>query len=266
MGIRVGRTASKEQYGFVYKRDKLSKIGEFQFNDTSDAFEREPLIVRFRWSAGIDFTLIPMHAKPSDAVNEMNALIQVYEESTSIYGNDSIILGDLNADCSYVCQSCWSGVQLRSESAFHWLIADDVDTTVSNSNCAYDRLIVTGDLLSKVCCADVFRFDTHFNLTQDEALAVSDHFPVELKLISDPVITTQATASPQTTSDTSPATSSSYVTSNASPTSLLSYVTSYTTSETSSSYTSSTISSSTYGTSPIDQTQTVTEGNGSWKP
>uniref|UniRef100_H2ZIE6 Endonuclease/exonuclease/phosphatase domain-containing protein n=1 Tax=Ciona savignyi TaxID=51511 RepID=H2ZIE6_CIOSA len=168
MGIRVGRTASKEQYGFVYKRDKLSKIGEFQFNDTSDAFEREPLIVRFRWSAGIDFTLIPMHAKPSDAVNEMNALIQVYEESTSIYGNDSIILGDLNADCSYVCQSCWSGVQLRSESAFHWLIADDVDTTVSNSNCAYDRLIVTGDLLSKVCCADVFRFDTHFNLTQDE--------------------------------------------------------------------------------------------------
>ena len=55
--------------------------------------------------------------------------------------NNILILGDLNADCSYLPQSKMSQVILRNDSRFHWLIADDVDTTVSNTDCAYDRSI-----------------------------------------------------------------------------------------------------------------------------
>nr|XP_018672106.1 deoxyribonuclease-1-like isoform X1 [Ciona intestinalis] len=185
-GPRVGRTSSKEQYGFVYRPDKLELLGKFQYNDTDDVFEREPIITRFRWlgGGGREFTLIPMHAKPTDAVAEMNGLLQVYMDAVGVYGNNTIILGDLNADCSYVCQSCWDSVVLRTDPTFHWLIGDDVDTTVSNTDCAYDRIIVTGDLINDVCCADVHRFDLGLNLTTDETAMVSDHYPVEVTIVA----------------------------------------------------------------------------------
>ncbi|XP_078483452.1 deoxyribonuclease gamma-like isoform X2 [Ciona intestinalis] len=186
-GPRVGRTSSKEQYGFVYRPDKLELLAKFQYNDTDDVFEREPIITRFRWlgGGGREFTLIPMHAKPTDAVAEMNGLLQVYMDAVDVYGNNTIILGDLNADCSYVCQSCWDSVGLRTDPTFHWLVGDDVDTTVSNTDCAYDRIIVAGsDLIDLACDGDTYRFDVALNLTQDQALDVSDHYPVEFRLLS----------------------------------------------------------------------------------
>ena len=36
------------------------------------------------------FTFIPMHTKPTDAVAEMNSLVDVYDESTRYYGDVSI--------------------------------------------------------------------------------------------------------------------------------------------------------------------------------
>lgn len=51
-----------------------------------------------------------------------------------------IILGDLNADCSYVTIKGWRAVRLRSDPKFRWLIGDEQDTTVrEKTHCAYDR-------------------------------------------------------------------------------------------------------------------------------
>lgn len=50
-----------------------------------------------------------------------------------------MFLGDFNADCSYVTKKDWSSIRLRSSEVFKWLISDDMDTTVGNSDCAYDR-------------------------------------------------------------------------------------------------------------------------------
>lgn len=51
-----------------------------------------------------------------------------------------MILGDLNADCSYVTIKGWRAVRLRSDPSFRWLIGDEQDTTVrERTHCAYDR-------------------------------------------------------------------------------------------------------------------------------
>lgn len=51
-----------------------------------------------------------------------------------------MILGDLNAGCSYVTANGWRVLRLRTDPKFHWLIGDEEDTTVrEKTQCAYDR-------------------------------------------------------------------------------------------------------------------------------
>lgn len=53
-----------------------------------------------------------------------------------------MILGDLNAGCSYVTIKGWRAVRLRSDPKFRWLIGDEQDTTVrEKTHCAYDRSV-----------------------------------------------------------------------------------------------------------------------------
>lgn len=49
-------------------------------------------------------------------------------------------MGDFNADCSYVSQRKLNKLDLRKD-GFHWLVPDTWDTTVSSTNCAYDRWV-----------------------------------------------------------------------------------------------------------------------------
>lgn len=51
-----------------------------------------------------------------------------------------MILGDFNADGAYVSKKKMKAIRIRSDPDFHWLIGDDVDTTVIQSNDhTYDR-------------------------------------------------------------------------------------------------------------------------------
>ena len=51
-----------------------------------------------------------------------------------------MILGDFNADGAYVSKRDMKSIRIRSDPNFHWLIADDVDTTASIRNDhTYDR-------------------------------------------------------------------------------------------------------------------------------
>ncbi|XP_076822525.1 deoxyribonuclease-1-like [Clavelina lepadiformis] len=184
---RVGRTSSKEQYGFIYRKDKLEVKSMYQVADELDLFEREPFIVRFGRidNAGLlsEFTFIALHAKPDDAIAEMNNLVEVYDEARRHYGPDAIIAGDLNADCSYVCESCWNEVQLRKDPRFRWIISDDADTSVSRNSCAYDRIILAGEELQKNgYCSNVFRYGEEYKLEEELVADVSDHFPVEFTI------------------------------------------------------------------------------------
>lgn len=53
-----------------------------------------------------------------------------------------VILGDLNAACSYITIKGFRAVRLRSDPKFRWLIGDEQDTTVrQKTHCAYDRSV-----------------------------------------------------------------------------------------------------------------------------
>ena len=98
------------------------------------------------------FFLVGIHTKPSKAFDEINALVDVYDEAVSHYGTENgIILGDFNADCSYLSQKRYNMLELVTDSRFTWLLDTDADTTTKNSNCAYDRCVCVLVCLHCVC-------------------------------------------------------------------------------------------------------------------
>jgi len=183
---RTGRTSSKEQYGYIFRTDKVKVGGVYQYPDHEDIFEREPYTVSFkRLVSGHQktFSFIGIHAAPDEAKEEVDALVEVYDSVEKIFGEDALLAGDFNADCSYICNSCWGDIDLYQDSRFTWLIDNDADTTVSSKDCAYDRLVVAGDSMTENSSqGDVFYFDKAYGLTQEQTEEVSDHYPVEFYL------------------------------------------------------------------------------------
>ena len=58
---------------------------------------------------------------------------------TTVGSSNIMLMGDFNADCSYVSNSKKEQLVLRTKAKYHWLIGDDADTTTSATDCAYDR-------------------------------------------------------------------------------------------------------------------------------
>ncbi|XP_044513016.1 deoxyribonuclease-1-like 2 [Gracilinanus agilis] len=184
----LGRDNYKEMYLFVYRTETISVLDSYCYPDPEDVFSREPFIVKFSSpnTAMKEFVLVPLHSAPHNAVAEIDALYDVYLHVIDKWGTDDILfLGDFNADCKYVRPHDWAKIRLRTSEIFKWLIPDGTDTTVGNSDCAYDRIVVCGSHLRKCIApnsAKVNNFQKSFNLDQTAALAISDHFPVEVTL------------------------------------------------------------------------------------
>ncbi|XP_063326536.1 deoxyribonuclease-1 [Pelmatolapia mariae] len=188
----LGASTYKERYLFLYREALVSVAKSYTYDDGpeetgQDTFSREPFVVMFssKYTAVRDFTLIPQHTSPSLAVRELNALYDVVADVRARWNtNDIVLLGDFNAGCSYVSGSDWQQIRIFTDKTFHWLITDAADTTVSQTVCPYDRIVVTTDMMRGVVkdSAKVYNYMTDLNLKQDLALAVSDHFPVEVKL------------------------------------------------------------------------------------
>lgn len=141
LSSRAGRSASKEQYGLLYrnmslatgKRIVLQKWQDYN-PDQEDRWERPPLAVTFDVE-GYLLTAHIIHVKPADVEEELSAL----EELVVNEGN-TIILGDLNADCDY-----YNARKKKEFGAWHWIIRDEDDTTVGKTSCAYDRILLNDD-------------------------------------------------------------------------------------------------------------------------
>ncbi|XP_005089870.1 deoxyribonuclease-1 [Aplysia californica] len=171
-----------EQYGFFYRLSSVSLEGTYQYNDSlHNEFEREPYSASFRrlapGSVGLPF--IASHIQPKNARVEMAHMTEVVDAVKAHFSSANVVvMGDLNADCSYMSASDLATTPLRNSTVFTWLIPDSADTTMSTyTDCAYDRIIVTKGL--RYSNAGVFYFDQAYNLTYNQASAVSDHYPVE---------------------------------------------------------------------------------------
>ncbi|XP_068611079.1 deoxyribonuclease-1-like isoform X2 [Brachionichthys hirsutus] len=191
---RLGRSdAYKEQYVFTYRTDKVTATAQYQYPDTLpgdvDAFSREPFVVRFKApeTAIKDFVLVPLHTTPANATKELDALYDVLQHVMKMWNTEDVmLLGDFNAGCSYLAKKNRKHVRLLQETSLFWLIPDEADTTVSSStSCAYDRIVVHGERFNRTIVplsAKPFDFQVEYKLTSEQALDISDHYPVEVWL------------------------------------------------------------------------------------
>lgn len=191
---RLGRSQTyQEQYVFVFRTDSVKLINQYQYPDTQkgdeDAFAREPFVVRFQAPKTVigEFVLIPVHTSPSNATKEIDKLYDVFEEVRQMWRTEDIMfLGDFNAACGYVAKKNRKNIRLYTDSTFTWLIEDSHDTTVRGSTtCAYDRIVVHGDRFLRAVVpfsAQPFDFANEYQITEEQALQVSDHYPVEVQL------------------------------------------------------------------------------------
>ncbi|XP_059877463.1 deoxyribonuclease gamma [Delphinus delphis] len=192
---RLGRNTYKEQYAFFYKEKLVSVKASYLYHDhqagDADVFSREPFVVWFQspHTAVKDFVIVPLHTTPETSVKEIDELADVYTDVKRRWKAENFIfMGDFNAGCSYVPRKAWKDIRLRTDPKFIWLIGDQEDTTIKKStNCAYDRIVLRGqEIVTSVVpqSNSIFDFQKAYGLTEEKALDVSDHFPVEFKLQS----------------------------------------------------------------------------------
>jgi len=186
MSPAMGRTSYKEHLAIMYRSDKVTLRNAVTYPDTADAFEREPYTALFHTTQASvhDFALMGVHLKPADVVKEMNALVHAFEYASQHLGTQNfLIAGDYNADCSYLTATNYQLTGLATDPRFTFLVDSAADTTAShNTNCAYDRFVATGAMRAASGGVTVYNFETGLHLTYTDALAVSDHYPIQMTL------------------------------------------------------------------------------------
>jgi len=188
LGPRVGSTSYKEQYAFMYRTNSINYKSSYTYDDSAeDTFFREPFIAEFETILGnFDFILINFHTDPDIATAENDSLVNAFSDALTKYPEerDFILLGDLNADCSYYDED--DAENALSDPQYIWLITNDMDTNLAASECTYDRIIVTSASSEDYAGeSGVLQFDLFYELTSEEAGDVSDHYPVWSKFYID---------------------------------------------------------------------------------
>lgn len=156
---RAGTTSCKEQYAIFYNSEATLMSQHDYTPSYQYDFERPPFQATFtayNWT----FTLYTIHTKPDNVPEELTNL-------ENIVGNpneDTIILGDLNADGDYYDED-----YLQHFISWSWVITNDMDTTVAPSDNTYDRIIINDETYNNYLATGIMD-----DVTRDQ----SDHYLV----------------------------------------------------------------------------------------
>ncbi|MDC0935863.1 endonuclease/exonuclease/phosphatase family protein [Pirellulales bacterium] len=179
VGPRIGNTKSTEQYAFLF--DTQAVEADFQsvytIGDPDNLLHREPLVASFR-TRGVNpdeaftFTLVNIHTDPDVAEDELDALAEVYRvvRRSGRNEDDVIILGDLNVDERRLGRlGAIPGVYPLIKGVF----------TNTRQTKLYDNIVIHQPSTTEYAGrSGVFDVTRTFNLTEEQASSVSDHFPV----------------------------------------------------------------------------------------
>jgi endonuclease/exonuclease/phosphatase family metal-dependent hydrolase len=178
IGPRQGRSVSKEQYVFVYNTQRVQTLDAgFVVPDDQDTLHRPPVASRFAVrSSGLGrpftFVLMNVHTDPDETDTEIKALASAFQfVQKNMPGEDDVIMvGDFN-----VGEKKYGAIAAIPNMA--WAISGA--TTNTRGTASYDNIffdsVNTNEFTGE---SGVFDFKTEFNLTMEQALNVSDHFPV----------------------------------------------------------------------------------------
>jgi deoxyribonuclease-1-like protein len=190
IGDRVGRSSSKEQFAFVFNTDtvEVDRRTMYTVSDPDDLIHREPLVAWFRCRQAdpreaFTFSLVNVHTDPDEVDlrhpnNELDVLDDVFRAVRDDgRGEDDVIMaGDFNAPYNKL------GHLNRIPGMFFVVTVDPMGAllaTNTRGNAQYDNLVfdqtATVEYLGR---GGVFDFMREYNLSLNQALAVSDHLPV----------------------------------------------------------------------------------------
>jgi endonuclease/exonuclease/phosphatase family metal-dependent hydrolase len=142
----------------IYRKGlQLLSLSDFNPQYRED-FNRPPILAVFNLTR-YDLRIYSIHTDPDRVASELKALESVVNSS-----GDVMVMGDLNADCSYYNPS-----RNPEFDSWFWAIGDGEDTTVAGTDCAYDRILLNGDARS-----EFLGFGIDRNVTSD----MSDHYLV----------------------------------------------------------------------------------------
>ncbi len=179
IGPRLGRTASKEQYVFMYDTTRIeidpTSVGTAP--NPGDRLHRPPMFARFRVrtsppESGFSFWLVDIHTDPDEVPQEVDALADVFVAMRAARPDedDVILLGDLNAGPPQFGR-------LGQIPGIGWAVSGV--TTNTRRTKTYDNIIFDRTATSEYTGRwGVLDLQNTFGLSLDQALAVSDHNPV----------------------------------------------------------------------------------------
>lgn len=182
VGPRLGRSDSKEQYAYIFDQSRVeidrSPSGTYTVRDPDDLLHREPYVAGFRArnappNEAFTFTLVNVHTDPDEVDAEMNALDDVFR-AVRLDGrgeDDVVMLGDFNADAGHLGQL---------GAVPYIFCAIDGAPTNTRRDKSYDNIVFDSNATTEYVAgsAGVLDIVRQYNLTQDQALKVSDHLPI----------------------------------------------------------------------------------------
>jgi deoxyribonuclease-1-like protein len=179
IGPRLGHSDSKEQYAFIFNTEtiEIDRAGTFTVADPNQRLQRPPLVGMFRCRGpppdkAFTFFLADVHTQPSRVHEELTALRDAYRAllNNDRKEDDVILLGDLNASEKQLGD-------LGQISGITWVLSDTPTNTRGTKS--YDNMLFlareTNEYTGRSGVIDLVR---RFNLTTEQALEVSDHFPI----------------------------------------------------------------------------------------
>jgi len=220
---RVGRSATKEQFIFFNREatSGLQVVDAYLYEDTNDYFERPPFIGTFKvktpGKSGVKlFTIMDVHLRPDGAYQEaidmrhviedfitthpqyfdqtskslkdaleQNVVDATLDNKPSLKTNHPIlIIGDFNADCSYISPTRQELLRTINYVDFTWMITNEVKTN-TRQTCTYDRILINGDNFVNAIVPNsntTVNYQEELGMTLTQALGVSDHFAVKFDI------------------------------------------------------------------------------------
>ncbi|MFW6171029.1 MAG: endonuclease/exonuclease/phosphatase family protein [Planctomycetota bacterium] len=179
VGPPIGRAPRKEQYAFVYdtKRIEIDITSSGTIQDPKDQLLRDPFVSRFRArtpnpSKAFTFWLVNVHTDPDEVAREVKALADVFivMRQARADEDDVILLGNFNANSQQF------GL-LGQVPRITWVVRDTITNTrrqAMHDNILFDHVRTT----EYTGRWGVYQFPRIYQLTREQALAVSDHLPV----------------------------------------------------------------------------------------
>ncbi|HZL91350.1 MAG TPA: endonuclease/exonuclease/phosphatase family protein [Pirellulaceae bacterium] len=184
IGPRLGRSDSKEQYAYIFDAAsvEVDRTKVYTLQDADDLLHREPLVAAFRVrgpqpNEAFTFNLINIHVDPDETDRELDVLDNVFLNVRDLpyadgsQEDDVILLGDLNVNDRHLRQ-------LGRVKGIAWVVTGDQYTNTRRS-AQYDNILfdtrATTEFTGRF---GVFDFCRQYGLTDQQALLISDHFPV----------------------------------------------------------------------------------------